>query len=898
MKKLIVGLCATLVLASCGNDAEKKANERLITARTAFEQGDYNEAKLQIDSIKILYPKAFDARREGISLMQQIELKEQQQSLVYLDSILQTKQKEFESIKNKYVLEKDAEYQQTGNYFWPTQTVEKNLHRSFLRFQVNEQGVMSMTSIYCGGSNLHHFAVKVIAPDGSFAETPASKDSYETTDLGEKIESFEFKSWQVFNVPTSSYLIDQSKQYVASEYKDSELQATYNNEGKLYAFNFYMQENLNEAIMKANDNTTLTAYKDREKEYKNPDGTNTGEYKFVEKNATYVEIKARMNIKTESEDGIRTADVRYIIHLGGVANDFTDFKSKRNKKYTYNVTINDVESIIVEVEDGEDDPNARPGVEGDVVDATTSVYTLDAHYNCFNIGFTYEDVVENLSFIIQSPFAADAVYSVKGKIGALDNTPQENGDYKWIQLQRTTGEKVLSQYNSGRKNRPFDLYQLVDDMKDRGKPNDGKTYYYTIFINEYYYTEAPAKANWPDKNHLWRYFVNQDDRKLMLFLSPKSSADKESSYSKASYMFRQRSIQTYYSTEVLNNDGNALGMEHVNETGAPNWGNGNSSDRGNGFLNTNKFFFTTSYRNRTWEYFVKYSISDDYKYTYEMRDVAAIAECLSRNRDENGDGIIDLDELKWYLPATDQLASMFLGAKSLPSPLFDDRSVSSVTYDDGNNHYITSNEQKIWAEEGCSFGGISSYGSKNYPKLLRCVRNLGLSNEDAKSKVVSPAYTYNSQNKVFIMDQLTSQNKRTGKTTGELDFHDNFDDINRPYKAFQMASTFIGGRNTDWYTLFDIGVNHLSKCKDLTEGGHKWRAPNQREFMIMFLQNASNVINNNNRGFTRTHWKYDESRHFGLNGLLLFLDNNGDYDRTIRCVRDVDVNANGSIIND
>ena len=206
MKKLIVGLCATLVLASCGNDAEKKANERLTTARTAFEQGDYNEAKLQIDSIKILYPKAFDARREGISLVQQIELKEQQQSLVYLDSILQTKQKEFESIKNKYVLEKDAEYQQTGNYFWPTQTVEKNLHRSFLRFQVNEQGVMSMTSIYCGGSNLHHFAVKVIAPDGSFAETPASKDSYETTDLGEKIEKADYKMGADGNVMGFLYL--------------------------------------------------------------------------------------------------------------------------------------------------------------------------------------------------------------------------------------------------------------------------------------------------------------------------------------------------------------------------------------------------------------------------------------------------------------------------------------------------------------------------------------------------------------------------------------------------------------------------------------------------------------------------------------------------------------------
>lgn len=52
---------------------------------------------------------------------------------------------------------------------------------------------MSMTSIYCGPSNIHHISVKVIAPDGSFAETPASKDSYETTDLGEKIEKLIIK---------------------------------------------------------------------------------------------------------------------------------------------------------------------------------------------------------------------------------------------------------------------------------------------------------------------------------------------------------------------------------------------------------------------------------------------------------------------------------------------------------------------------------------------------------------------------------------------------------------------------------------------------------------------------------------------------------------------------------
>ena len=206
MKKLIAGICVTMLLASCGNDAEKKASEKLSAARSAFAQGDYNEAKLQIDSIKILYSKAFDARREGIKLMQQVELKEQQQTLVYLDSMMQTKQQELEKIKNKYVLEKDAEYQRVGNYFWPTQTVEKNLHRSFLRFQVNEQGVMSMTSIYCGGNSIHHFAVKVTAPDGSFAETPASKDSYETTDLGEKIEKADYKMGADGNVMGFLYL--------------------------------------------------------------------------------------------------------------------------------------------------------------------------------------------------------------------------------------------------------------------------------------------------------------------------------------------------------------------------------------------------------------------------------------------------------------------------------------------------------------------------------------------------------------------------------------------------------------------------------------------------------------------------------------------------------------------
>lgn len=192
MKKALALICLCSLLAGC-EDVEKKAVLKLKEARSAYEAGNYNEAKIQIDSIAILYPKAYDTRRQGIYLMQEVELKEQQRTITYLDSLLQKKQQEFEVVKSKYVLEKDTAYQTIGHYLAPSQVIERNLHRSYLRFQTDENGITSLTSIYCGSRNIHHTSVKVTAPDGSFAETPSSKDSYETSDLGEQIEKADYK---------------------------------------------------------------------------------------------------------------------------------------------------------------------------------------------------------------------------------------------------------------------------------------------------------------------------------------------------------------------------------------------------------------------------------------------------------------------------------------------------------------------------------------------------------------------------------------------------------------------------------------------------------------------------------------------------------------------------------
>ena len=193
MKK--IGLSALLVLAlmtGCSDGGEKQAQLHLQKAEQALLLENFSEAKLQIDSIKVLYPKAFEARKQGIKLMQQVDLKEQTKTLAYLDSVLLVKQAQLDSIKGNFVLEKDTAYQDIGNYFYPTQTVEKSLGRSFLRGQVNELGEMSLTSIYCAGGQLHHTSVKVSVGD-LFAETPISKDSYETTDVGKTIEKSDYK---------------------------------------------------------------------------------------------------------------------------------------------------------------------------------------------------------------------------------------------------------------------------------------------------------------------------------------------------------------------------------------------------------------------------------------------------------------------------------------------------------------------------------------------------------------------------------------------------------------------------------------------------------------------------------------------------------------------------------
>ena len=181
----------SFLLASCAEDVEKAAGRFLSAARVAYAAGQFDEAKAQIDSIKTVYPKAFEARREGIALMRRVELAEAKRTYAYTDSLLAISVAHAEELTPRFHFEKDERYQDVGLYCAPSQRLERNAQRSYLRATVDEHGRMTLTSFWRGAKYNHHHAVRVTA-GGTFAETPASADTYESSDALAKTERNDF----------------------------------------------------------------------------------------------------------------------------------------------------------------------------------------------------------------------------------------------------------------------------------------------------------------------------------------------------------------------------------------------------------------------------------------------------------------------------------------------------------------------------------------------------------------------------------------------------------------------------------------------------------------------------------------------------------------------------------
>ena len=192
MRRIFYLIAVIMLATSCGESIEEKAGRSLQSAREAYEKGDYPGAKIQLDSIKILYPKAFNVRRAALDLMREVELAEQQRNVQSCDSMLAVKRSELDTmLESGFTFEKDSKYQEVGNFMVASQAPMKNLNNSYLRGQVDENGMMTLTSIY-KGRPISHNKVKVSAND-SYAESDNPINTYTSKHLGVTTERVDFR---------------------------------------------------------------------------------------------------------------------------------------------------------------------------------------------------------------------------------------------------------------------------------------------------------------------------------------------------------------------------------------------------------------------------------------------------------------------------------------------------------------------------------------------------------------------------------------------------------------------------------------------------------------------------------------------------------------------------------
>ena len=137
MKKSILFVLGVALLTSCNADkTNERASELLNQATSQFEQKQYDEALQSIDSLRRTYPTAVEARKQALTLQQNIELTRTQEELAVIDEALQKANKEYERLKR----ESEAHHKAgTATAAELTRTTQMRMHRDSLQVQLDVQ---------------------------------------------------------------------------------------------------------------------------------------------------------------------------------------------------------------------------------------------------------------------------------------------------------------------------------------------------------------------------------------------------------------------------------------------------------------------------------------------------------------------------------------------------------------------------------------------------------------------------------------------------------------------------------------------------------------------------------------------------------------------------------------
>ena len=180
-----------LFIFSCASKVEEPAEDLLARARTEYENGRYNNARVLLDSIKIVSPKAYKTLREAEILRRETMIKEKERDVAFFENELQGLVAVRDSMAAGFDFNFDKRYQNKGYYTVASQAIAQNAYNNFLRACVHEDGTMYLTSFYRGKS-IRHKSVK-LSSGGTYVacDKPFLERNYK--DLGVNNERRDYK---------------------------------------------------------------------------------------------------------------------------------------------------------------------------------------------------------------------------------------------------------------------------------------------------------------------------------------------------------------------------------------------------------------------------------------------------------------------------------------------------------------------------------------------------------------------------------------------------------------------------------------------------------------------------------------------------------------------------------
>ena len=516
-----------------------------------------------------------------------------------------------------------------------------------------------------------------------------------------------------------------------------------------------------------------------------------------------------------------TSDALFTVHLGdftssrsGSGHDYNNYSVERGHAYTYNITIINSKSIFVEVMN---ETENESGHEGSLLLTTDEIINCDSHYEYHNMVFkanaqlATDDAQKKLSWFTKSPFAEEGpVFNETTKLYEIPKdavTGALKSDCLWVKFGLNKKEGGL--YTDNRFMYPgdseydpdwnpaamdgdpdsnpvpslIDVNQLINLLfvQNKRKANNQSNLFdsanelrFTAFVNEFYYEVNPLTGELdPD---LWRQFVNARPRELHILSETKYSKDQKSDVVKSSHSIIQNSIQSFYN--IYSPDlSSAWGVEHKDEMrnrGAydsatevnrawswwhDNWNpTGIINDEENGRINTFNIWGVSDAP--AWSTFMDYEVANDTPELKPNYQYMAYS-CMTRNRDNNGNGVIDPEELRWYTASINQLIGMWVGneALSLDARLYQPLNAASSDPLKWRAHVLSStcngngggisNPRVIRAEEGATksyyndwtwaFDANSPQEYRDRVASIRCVRNVGTFRKDGEATDISYA---------------------------------------------------------------------------------------------------------------------------------------------------------------